>query len=160
MDDKDVIFNEPVTDNDMKEFFSTLIEHPFLESGEVYPITMALVFAEGRTFMGGVYGVDAATDVLMINMQAPLLVREGLAQNPDGSVHPQVEFMPASFTVGLMDSVLLKASLIYQLKAASTPDQAAVSEYAKKYQGLQALQAGVVSPTMQDIANLKNVTAR
>lgn len=160
MDDQDVILSEPIDEDEIKAFFDTLIEHPFLESGEKYPITMALVFAEGRTFMGGVYGVDASSGAMLINMQAPLLVREGLVQGQDGSVHPQVEFIPASFTVGLMDSVLLKASMVYQLKADSKPDQESVNGYAETYQKLQAMQAGIVPPSMADIANLKNVTAR
>ena len=159
MDDKDLILSQPSEDDERKAFFDTLIEHPFLESDEEWPITMALVFSEGRTFMGGVYSVDA-DDALLIDLQAPLLVREGIVQEPDGSKHPHVEFMPASFTVGLMDSVLLRASMFYALKAASEPDRESVKGYTTVYQSLQAMQAGIVSPSMADIANLKNVTAR
>ena len=161
MDENDQILSEPVTDEDMKAFFDTLIDHPFLESEEEYPITMALMFSEGRTFMGGIYGVDAQHGELLVNMQAPLMVRESLVQDPkSGAVHPQVEFMPASFSVGLMDSILVKASMLYQLKATSKTDQGAVSEYKKKYENLRMLQAGITPPSMSDIANLKNVIPR
>jgi len=137
-----------------KAFLKTLSVHPFVESDDEYPIVMAMVFSEGRTFLGGVSSM-LADDDLPIVMYAPLTVQEGMVRDPNtGEVHQQIALLPVSFLAGLMDVVSVKASMFYQLKAESKADQTTVREYEKKYRDLQAQSAGIVAPTGNDMANL------
>ena len=137
----------------LSEFVKTLIPHPDVKLDEDnFPVRMALVFSEGRTFLGG---VCAAEDGMLIVMHEPLLVQEGMVQDPQtGRVHPQVGFMPMSFTTSLMDKILVRASMFYLLKSASEADRNTVAQYAVKLREFQAQSVGIIPPTGQDIANL------
>ena len=142
----------------IKEYFRSLIPHPEADPEDEYPITMALVFSEGRTFLGGVSGIQTEND-LLITMHSPVVVQEGLVRDPQtGGIHPQISFMPLSFTIVFADKVLIKASMFYQLKSKHEADRNTVTQYADKLRELQAQSVGIYPPSGQDIANIRQVT--
>lgn len=146
-------------DENSEDSYKTLISHPFITSGKNEMLIMALMFSEGRMFLGGVDWL--AGEDLVVYMHAPLSVQEGMVQDPaTKQVHQQLAVLPVSFAVGLMDGILLDGSLLYQLKAASKIDCSLVRHYEDKYSALRAMQAGIVAPQGQDIANLVQLASK
>ena len=152
---ENVQYPKEYADNAFETFLKSLVVHPFVEAEDEYPVVMAFVFSEGRTFLGGVSSLLEDDDRSIV-MYAPLVVQEGMVRDPNtNAVHQQIALMPVSFLAGLMDSVLVRPSLFYQLKNGSEADQTTVSEYEKKYHELQMTSAGIVAPTGNDLANLR-----
>jgi len=135
-----------------QEYFETLIPHPFVESVDNYPITMAMAICEGRKYVGGISGIS---EDFSVSMHAPLVFNENLTGDPKtGEIQHQIAIFPVSFAVGLTDKVLLRPTLIYMFKKSDQADRNATSHYEAKYKKMMLAQSGLVAPTNEDIANI------